>query len=97
MEYMKIKDLLKMHMTNKGFSHRKLALKTGMSKSYITNIIGTKEDPGSIDAIKKIISALELTESEKIDVWKSWLYSKGNSEFLFYVEGLEKKIKLLEK
>lgn len=79
-------DLIRRYMKERNISQRTLALKSGVSRRYITDIIGGTQDTGSLEAIEKIMTALELTKEERINVWANHLYAKGYVELVLYLQ-----------
>lgn len=95
MEFKKMSEILKKYMKDKKLSQYALAEKSGVSRSYISDIVGEKRsDSGSKEAIEKILLALELSEEEKREVWINWLAERGHIELMKYLRNLEKTNKI---
>lgn len=93
MEFQEFSILLKRVMAEKKISQYELAKKSGVSRSYISGIVGKEKDIGSKEAIQKIITALTLKQEEERELWMTWLYARGHKELMIYIKELEQKLK----
>lgn len=93
MEFQEFSQLLKSIMKKKNISQYELAKKSGVSRSYISGIVGKEKDIGSMEAIEKIVIALNLEEIEERDLWMTWLYQRGHKNLMTYFKQIEEELK----
>lgn len=58
---------LKALRKKRGFTQEKLALKTGLSRPYLTNLENKKETDPKLSTIKKLAAVFQVTEQFIID------------------------------
>lgn len=93
MEFQEFAQLLKSIMKKKNISQYELAKKSGVSRSYISGIVGKEKDIGSKEAIQKIVTALCLEKTEERELWMTWLYARGHEDLMLYIKKIEKELK----
>lgn len=87
----KVEEILRERMKMKKISQYKLRDMTGVSRTYIGDILSRESSHGSKEALEKIIAALDFNQEERIEIWISWLSEKGLNEIVEHYKKIEEK------
>lgn len=94
---MKLKDIIKIYLQEHDISVRQLSRQSGLSNTYISNIVNGDDVNPSLDALKKISRGLGISSQELFDMLDNEQYIEINSMYnydnIFPIE--KKKFPLL--